>query len=342
MSQKRKHYLIHVTAAVCVLVALVAMAVPLASPVYADEPSGTPKTWESRRSDGRAQMAPANGAGTVVTEAAAPAPQTGSPCYLLGSSQFGELFAINQGTGSARLIATMPLDLATEIEYDHLNDMLYAEEVDGGPDLHTIKLQTGASLGTVTHPFGALNGLEFVGSTLYGTFIDNIGEPADLVIVDTATGNLTTVGPTGLPGPVSGLAYDEGAGVMYGVTAGGVPADLVTIDLNTGTATVVGPTGLDRVGSIEFCPDGTLYGGTTDFASTFATYLVRIDPTTGHTTPIGATGYSITGLTTVSGYPVGGIVVPTDKMGLLLPWMGPAALAALAALGLVVVRRRVG
>jgi hypothetical protein len=40
------------------------------------------------------------------------------------------------------------------------------------------------------------------------------------------------------------------------------------------------------------------------------------------------------------GYPVGGIVVPVSKLGLVTPWMGLVALAGLAALGVVVVWRR--
>ena len=40
--------------------------------------------------------------------------------------------------------------------------------------------------------------------------------------------------------------------------------------------------------------------------------------------------------------PVGGIVVPVNKLGLLAPWMGLAALAGLEALGVVLVRRRRG
>jgi len=39
-------------------------------------------------------------------------------------------------------------------------------------------------------------------------------------------------------------------------------------------------------------------------------------------------------------YPVGGIVVPVDKLGLVAPWMGLAALASLAALAVALVRRR--
>jgi hypothetical protein len=72
---------------------------------------------------------------------------------------------------------------------------------------------------------------------------------------------------------------------------------LVRLDLDTGAATVIGDTGLTKVGSIEFGPDGELYGGLTDIAPELATYLVRIDLETAAVTPVGATGYSITGLT---------------------------------------------
>ena len=72
-------------------------------------------------------------------------------------------------------------------------------------------------------PIGALNGLEFVGSTLYGTFIPMAGKfRRRLVRVDTLTGALTSVGLTG-QGPISGLAFDSPSGIMYGVTAGGRP-----------------------------------------------------------------------------------------------------------------------
>ena len=40
------------------------------------------------------------------------------------------------------------------------------------------------------------------------------------------------------------------------------------------------------------------------------------------------------------GLPVGGIVVPVDKLGLVAPWMGMITLAGLAALGVVLVRSR--
>ena len=44
--------------------------------------------------------------------------------------------------------------------------------------------------------------------------------------------------------------------------------------------------------------------------------------------------------TATFGYPVGGVVVPVDKLGLVAPWLGLVTLAGFAALGVVVVRRR--
>jgi hypothetical protein len=40
------------------------------------------------------------------------------------------------------------------------------------------------------------------------------------------------------------------------------------------------------------------------------------------------------------GYPIGGIVVPVNKLELLVPWVGLAALASLAALRVVLARGR--
>ena len=46
--------------------------------------------------------------------------------------------------------------------------------------------------------------------------------------------------------------------------------------------------------------------------------------------------------TATFGYPVGGIVVLVNKLGLVAPWMGLVGLASLAALTVVLVRRRRG
>ena len=93
---------------------------------------------------------------------------------------------------------------------------------------------------------------------------------------------------------------------MYGIRGGAGPADLLTINLATGVATVIGSTGI-QAGSLEFGPDGLLYAGGTGTNSGF---LYRINPSTGTSSLVGATGFSeVTGLT---------LAVPEPASALLL------------------------
>src|SRR5262249_1158495 len=143
---------------------------------------------------------------------------------------------------------------------------------------------------------GSYTGLEFVGATLYGTVIFGPQGPSQLRTLNPLTGMSTLIGPTGR-GPISGLAYDEAAGIMYGIDGGSGSAMLLRINLSTGAATVIGNTGL-RAGSLEFGPDGNLYASGT---GPDAGRLYRIDPATGASTLVGMTGFTggITGLTLV-------------------------------------------
>jgi hypothetical protein len=59
----------------------------------------------------------------------------------------------------------------------------------------------------------------------------------------------------------------------------------------------------------------------------------------GTCTIIGAYGENRT-CTATFGLPVGGIAVPVNKLGLVAPWLGLAALASLAALTIALLRRR--
>lgn len=267
---------------------------------------------------------------------------------LLGSSQTGELFAVDLGSGAGSLISTMPAGLATEIEYDLAAGILYADETNGGPNLHSIDIPTGASTGSVMHAFGALTGMEFANGNLYGTFIPGPGASSDLVIVDTGTGGFTTVGATGF-GPISGLAYDDGTGTMYGITAGGSTAQLLTIDLSTGAGTVVGSTNYEFIGSIEFGPDGVLYAGTASGGGLMPgasptkiiqpNTLLTIDTATGAASVVGSVGFSVTGLTACATAPL--IDEPTP-----VPVFSGAPVLALggllALIGLVSIRRSAG
>lgn len=229
---------------------------------------------------------------------------------LLGGDQMGNLISINTNNGVGVLIGTeLNFPLSTEIEFDVNTGTLYSEEANGALGLHTINPATGLSTGFVVHGCCALNGLEFVGNTLYATNVmAGGGTPSTLETINPGTGVLTPIGPTGQLN-ISGLAYETSTNTMYGVTAGaaaaGGPAQLVTVNLGSGLATPIAPlvdvaTGLqlDRVGSIEFASDGVLYGGMGLNAVVNPGWLFSINPATGASTFIGPTGFpGITGLT---------------------------------------------
>jgi hypothetical protein len=95
------------------------------------------------------------------------------------------------------------------------------------------------------------------------------------------------VGPTGR-GPISGLAYDEATEILYGIDGGPGPSDLLSVDMTTGLASPIGSTGF-QAGSLEFGPDGMLYGGG---SRADGGNLYRIDPASGLSELIGPTGFS--------------------------------------------------
>lgn len=235
--------------------------------------------------------------------------------FFLGcdNSSPANLFGIDPSGGTAAFIGALPESM-TECEYDTVNGRFYAQASDGSFTLYRIDPATGASLGSVSTG-AALNGMEFVGNTLYAAAIACSNCPSDLVTVNPATGALTTIGATGL-GPITGLAYNSATGTMYGVTGGGAPASLVTVNLSTGAATIVGPTGLTRIGSIAFSGNGILYGGLTGSASASPNFLVSINTATGAATPLFDTGFSITGLAL---YSPPSLSVPTiSEWGMIL------------------------
>ncbi len=236
--------------------------------------------------------------------------------HMLGcdKSSPSNLFSINTATGASTLIGTMPVSM-TECVYDAMNSILYAQQAGAEANtLYQIDPATGASLGSVGTG-ATLNGMEFVNGTLYGTAITCTLCASSLVTVDTATGALTTIGPTGF-GPVSGLAYNSATGTMYGVTGGTTTASLITIDLATGAGSVVGSTGLSKIGSIRFGDDQVLYGGETN-RGTYPDYLVQIDTTTGAGVPIGNTSYSITGLAWIPPtYSISGTITTSGSAGI--------------------------
>ena len=221
---------------------------------------------------------------------------SGSGTILYGCDPNGTIFTIDlsSGVGTATGVYA-PTYSATEIEHDFLSGAAFVQSRDGAFSGQRFDIQSGAALGPVVYSGGSFQGLEYVDSTLYGTFNTSGQGPSSLAILDPTTGGTTVIGPTGR-GPISGLAYDAGSGTLYGIDGGGSSgaARLLTLNLSSGAATVIGPTGF-TAGSLEFGPDGKLYGGGDAINGG---HLYRIDPATGGATLIGTTGfYSVSGLT---------------------------------------------
>lgn len=202
------------------------------------------------------------------------------------------LITVDTATGAGTLIG--PLNAfgpVTALDFRH-DGVLFGTT--GGGTQSVINIDAfGVETLVGTHVTGAVTGLEFVGTTLYGTFIAKGGgsSPSQLVTVDQSTGTLTSIGATGF-GPVGGLAFDSGAGILYGVTSGTSSGDLISINLGTGAGALIGNTGLGDVSALEFGPGGVLYGGLGG-NSTAPGSLITIDPATGAGTLVGASGYPV-------------------------------------------------
>ena len=214
---------------------------------------------------------------------------------MYASDTSGALFTMNINTAASTLVGPLPTGATTEIEYNQVTHRAFAQAGGLAFTGTEFNLTTGAAIGGAIPNGHTFNGLEWVGTNLYGASIDSLNGPSSLRILDPFAGTSTLIGLTGV-GPISGLAYNAGTGVMYGVEGGSVNHDLVTINLATGAATVVGPTGISP-GSLEFGPDGLLYAGG---GQGNAGNLYRINPATGASSLVGSTGMSdISGIVNV-------------------------------------------
>jgi hypothetical protein len=227
---------------------------------------------------------------SVACSPVLPPPEPGA---LLGATgnQGQALIDIDPTTGTGTFRAPQgAFGPVTEIEFRD-DGTLFGSTGGGTSNIITIDPATGEETLVGMHTLGMVNGLEFVGSTLYGTFVPSPDEPSELVTVDQTTGALTFIGPTGFSN-IGGRTFDASSRTMYGVAR----SDLITIDLETGEGTLVGPTDFSNVSALEFGPDGTLYGGIGG-ASSDAGSLISIDPATGAGMLIGPTDFpSLDGL----------------------------------------------
>ncbi|MCK4358697.1 MAG: choice-of-anchor J domain-containing protein, partial [Candidatus Cloacimonetes bacterium] len=107
----------------------------------------------------------------------------------------------------------------------------------------------------------------------------------NLIYVDMATGDATTIGSTGLSGNMNDMACDRATGIMYGLYDANT---IYTIDLTTGACTVVGPinnTGGLMIG-IAIDGNGDMWGHDLGLDE-----IWYIDKTTGAGTSVGSTGF---------------------------------------------------
>ena len=129
----------------------------------------------------------------------------------------------------------------------------------------------------------ALISLPAGAAILYGA-LGSTTVNSNLYVMNTSTGAATPIGLTGQA--LTGMAYDNANGTMYGVTSQNAACArcLVTINLTTAAATVVGPLTL-TISEIEFGSNGTLYGW-----SETGDVLASINLTTGTATTIPPSG----------------------------------------------------
>ncbi|CAB9496795.1 expressed unknown protein [Seminavis robusta] len=185
------------------------------------------------------------------------------PRSLFASSRDGYLFEIDYTT--SEVIDVKPYHLpspSTEIVFDKESNTLWNALGGGAASIFNVDKQ-GSVIGyPMEHEFGAVQGMEYVDGTLYGTFFDvdimfteTMGNATNatvdlswkLVEIDTGDRDypLVDIGHTGIENPISGLAYDTANEIMYGVTAGYAYANLATIDLLSGAVTSVIPITVD-------------------------------------------------------------------------------------------------
>ena len=282
---------------------------------------------------------------------------------LYGVNQDGDVFTIDTTTGAATVVGNY-FAQGSFAEIECPSNSINCFLTTGGdafvPNAKTIAPITLSAVPTVGPPSPQfpfpVPALEYVGNILYGADING-----DLFIITNPTTAATS--PIGNMGfRASGLAYDTVNGKMY--VMDGISADLYTVDLTDATVTFIGNTQTGEVGSIEFGPDGKLYGGGNTCADSppnlpfgGAGDIFTIDTSTGVATRVGPTGLppitlgscrgepSVSGLTLVTTTLIGGELLPIDNTALLLAsvqsfsWMIPVLLSAMG-IGLFVASRK--
>lgn len=223
----------------------------------------------------------------------------------------GSLYRIDTVAQTVTLVGA---DIAREyggpdLQMDPTGTMIYMSQPGyESPNMFLIDPTTGLNTGTLGlsgFPSGTdtATALEFVGSTLYGSFHEAGPESLDGILgtIDTTTGAITTIGAmTGMNRPTGGLAFV--GGTMYAVSStDNNDSRLFTVSLATGAASLVGNLTLSGVQqeaatALAFA-DGKMYTLLTDFTDT---NLYSINLGTGALTLEFDLGVELNSLTTAA------------------------------------------
>jgi hypothetical protein len=228
------------------------------------------------------------------------------PARMLASNNLGEIYEVDLATGAASSLYPPLTAGATEIEHDPLTGRTWVQQPGANFNGLFVDPFIGAALTPLLPtPGWAFNGLEYIDGRLYGTGISNSCGLSSLLALDPENGVFDLIGATGT-GPLTGLAWNPICRKLYAVSGCRLQfgtSVLSEIDSATGVAAPLFDTGV-VLGSVEFGPDGVLYGGE---AGTNPTNLYRIDPTGGTISLVGPTGIpgaseggGVSGLTLVS------------------------------------------
>ena len=234
------------------------------------------------------------------------------------------LFTIDIETGEATEIGNTTTDSPGNALAFSRNDTLYHVDTIGGGTLYTVDQATGASTSSLTLSylnFGILTNptaraMDFNPATDFAYMVINDkaqGEPGPgpqfLATLDPSTGivaniDLSIEGMAGLAWRTDCSDHDvctddrcrqcgpadcAVACALFGSVHDGKDglSTLYRVDPATGAATPIGPIGFERVGSIDFSADGTLYGVGERDDPDETPILISIDPSTGAGREIG-------------------------------------------------------
>lgn len=141
--------------------------------------------------------------------------------------------------------------------------------------MHTTHTCLGSPLRNL-HPLIAALGLALAAPALAAPSLWISDDDAHLGRVDLASGTVTVIGDMGVF--MTDIAFDA-QGRLFGVT---FESALFRIDPGNGMSSIVGELGVDRVNSLVFAPDGTLYAASDT--------LYTINTATGAATAVGQGG----------------------------------------------------